>query len=667
MRFLFAFCYLFLITSTVVAQQLVPVNEKKYADSLSVILHSNASDSIKANTHFLLADLYRSKDTLQSKKHLGLGTKLSLKYPYLKAAASFYEGQYYYNWNKVKAAAAFLNAIKNLKPFQFKESYLLQAASWYNYGIMIKDKEGYAAVMDIVTQHAIPLAEKSGDKEKLSHYNSQFGTILMYNGKFEEAIPYNKKAIDLLSKEYPTSATLVLAYIGAATNLVYADKKDQAKKYLDAAEEILKSFPESVNYPFFYLAKSHYYISNSQFEEALLETEKGIIPAKKNHQKDVLQLLIFRKYEIYLHQQHYTSAKKVLTDLVVEGSILKDVNNKKTIYNELVKINELLHDKQEAFIWLKKYSTLSDSISNARLKETITELEVQYKNAESQKAISALEKETAQNALEADKNKQFLLILAVICMILLLIAIFSYMYYRNYKNLIQQKEINHQQEIAERAQQEQLKVTQAMLSGEEKERGRIAQELHDGLGGMLAGVKINLSGWASLHLRPDERTEFNKIITQLDNSINELRGVARNLMPESLLRFGLETALKDLCNFYTHHELEIDLQCYNLQKDISLATQLHIYRIIQELLSNAVKHAKATAILLQCTQEDSVFLITIEDNGIGFITEEAIQKNGMGLHNVENRIQYLHGKMEITTEVNEGTTINIELKINEHD
>lgn len=663
-RFSLIFCFVFFFSIRFQAQQLLPVNENTYTDSLVSVLNSRVSDSLKADANFLLVDFWRSKDTLKSKSYLQKGKLLSQKYPYLKASYFFYEGQYFQNWNKEKAAISYQKAQKELRKFNTKASLLLQATSWYNYGIVKKDKEGYPFVMDILTKYSIPLTEKAGDKEKLAHYYSQFGTILMYNAQFDKATTYNQKAIDLLKKDFPNSSTLVLAYIGASNNYIYADKKQEAKKMMDAAKAILAPFPESTNYAFYYLNECHYYLSISDFEEALKSAAKGIELSRKNNQTEVLQLFYFRKYEIFQHQSRYGEARNVLMDLLKEGKLMKDVNNKKTIYGELVKINELLDNKSEAFGWLKKYSTLSDSLSNVRMNETVTGLEAKYANSENQKQIATLKSEKSLQELEANKNRQYVWILGGISLLFLLIAAFSYLYYWSNKKLIRQKEINHQQEINKRKQQEQLKMTKAMLDGEEKERERIAKELHDGLGGMLAGVKINFSGWASKTLLPEQRADFDKILQQLDKSVGELRSVARNLMPESLLKFGLETALKDLSEFYMDDNLEIDLQTYSINEALPLSMQLHIYRIVQELLSNAIKHSKATNILLQCSQNKKNFFITVEDNGIGFDQNDLQYKKGMGINNVKNRVDYLKGKLDINSQDGEGTTVNIELKIN---
>ncbi len=181
---------------------------------------------------------------------------------------------------------------------------------------------------------------------------------------------------------------------------------------------------------------------------------------------------------------------------------------------------------------------------------------------------------------------------------------------------------------------------------------------------MLAGVKINLSTWSNNHLEENQYESFHKILNQLDSSVSELRRVARNLMPESLLNFGLEIALKDLCEFYMKEDLQIDFQAIDIQKDIPLNLQVNIYRIVQELLSNAVKHSNANNILVQCSQNESEFYITVEDNGKGISENEINKWKGLGLKNLQNRVDFLKGKMEIQSAESQGTSINIEIKTN---
>jgi signal transduction histidine kinase len=153
------------------------------------------------------------------------------------------------------------------------------------------------------------------------------------------------------------------------------------------------------------------------------------------------------------------------------------------------------------------------------------------------------------------------------------------------------------------------------------------------------------------------------IINQLDRSVNELRRIARNMMPESLLNSGLETALKEICESFASPALTVDFQAYNVEKDIAQDMQVTIFRIVQELLANAVRHATASSILVQCSQNENTFYITVEDNGKGFNTSQINVTKGIGLTNVKNRVDYLKGTLDIESAPGTGTTINIEFHV----
>ena len=202
-------------------------------------------------------------------------------------------------------------------------------------------------------------------------------------------------------------------------------------------------------------------------------------------------------------------------------------------------------------------------------------------------------------------------------------------------------------------------MAQAMLEGEERERERVARDLHDGLGGALSGIKLKLSGQQKKESIP----VIDHVILQLEDSINELRNISRNLMPEALLRSGLEVALHDLCISMKREDMLIEFQSAGIHKGNPLSSQVNIYRIIQELLSNAIQHSGADKILLQSIQEEKRFYITIEDNGCGFDSDNIQNAKGLGWSNIQNRVNYMKGKMDVDSIIHQGTTINIELNI----
>lgn len=222
----------------------------------------------------------------------------------------------------------------------------------------------------------------------------------------------------------------------------------------------------------------------------------------------------------------------------------------------------------------------------------------------------------------------------------------------------------YRQHLKTLKQKESLQVLVSMLEGQETERSRIARDLHDGLGGILSGTKITLSGLTLLNENDSSRNTLNKSLDQLDVAVVELRRIAHNLMPELLDKYGLEEALKEYAERMSNDELEISSQFVKLEADLSKDKQIVVYRIIQELVNNAVKHAQASQIIVQLSQHNDHILITVEDNGKGFDPHLADGKKSAGIHNVQSRLEFLSGKMHIYSRTGKGTSIEIEFPIN---
>lgn len=430
----------------------------------------------------------------------------------------------------------------------------------------------------------------------------------------------------------------------------------------DSANAILQAHPESPLYVDYYTAESTYLNGTKQFDKALQSAARGIALAKQLKRGYEEQRLQLQRFYAWFDQKNYRQAKPVLLYLLRQPEMMAQITNRLQVYKGLAETHAGLGEMQEAYQWSKAYSLLSDSVHESQMKTDIQALELKFNDAENQKKITALKAENEKAALRAQSSRLLTWFLASASILLLIVALLSLLYYRNNRILSQQKDLNHQQQLKEIAQQQEIRVGQAMLQGEEQERRRLAGDLHDGLGGMLAGVKLNLTELtATSPVTPDG--ELNKVIGQLDTSISELRRIARNMMPEALLKMGLEAALKDLCDSLMTDSIRIDFQSFGIERSMSQPTQVTIYRIVQELLSNAIRHAGASGILLQCSQHEGIFLITLEDNGRGFDARSAALSKGIGLMNVKSRVDYLRGKMEISSVINEGTTINIELHV----
>lgn len=210
-----------------------------------------------------------------------------------------------------------------------------------------------------------------------------------------------------------------------------------------------------------------------------------------------------------------------------------------------------------------------------------------------------------------------------------------------------------------------LLALSSILKGQEEERSRLARDLHDGLGGMLSGIKLNLSSVKDKlsGLEKDEQL-FARSIGQLDKAINEMRRVAHNMMPEALLKFGLAEAIRDYCDGINESkEVKVVFTQLGFQQPLEKATEVVVYRIIQELTNNALKYAGAVTILIQLTSHELGISITVEDDGKGFDITQLQTAKGTGLQNVRSRVDYLKGTCEIQSSPGVGTSVNIEIPV----
>ncbi|MDR1553218.1 MAG: sensor histidine kinase, partial [Prevotellaceae bacterium] len=232
---------------------------------------------------------------------------------------------------------------------------------------------------------------------------------------------------------------------------------------------------------------------------------------------------------------------------------------------------------------------------------------------------------------------------------------FGILFYRHKLNI--QKRKQAEQQIKQLEQEKQLIATQALIDGEAAERSRLARDLHDGLGGMLSVVKLNLKDMKGYSILDNfDIDHFNKAMHMLDQSIDELRRVAHHIMPESLMRYGLKVSLEDFCRAISGAHF----QFFGDDADLDNRLKILIYRCAYELINNAVKHANATNINVQLMIDNGLISLSVHDNGKGF--DPATVAGGSGLENVRIRVATYNGKMNIYSAPDKGTEISIEIE-----
>ena len=204
-----------------------------------------------------------------------------------------------------------------------------------------------------------------------------------------------------------------------------------------------------------------------------------------------------------------------------------------------------------------------------------------------------------------------------------------------------------------------------ILTVQDQERKRIAQDIHDGLGSVLSAVKLKLSGlqYDAGGLPGDQQEKYQGILTMLDDASAELRNISHNIMPATLARLGLVAALQNLADGISSYPgLHVDFTEHGFNERITEEKEMSIYRIILELINNTVKHSRATQLIVQLIRHPFNINIVVEDNGVGFNYAQTVtQTQGIGLNNIRSRVEYLKGSIDFDSRKGEGTSILIDI------
>lgn len=221
--------------------------------------------------------------------------------------------------------------------------------------------------------------------------------------------------------------------------------------------------------------------------------------------------------------------------------------------------------------------------------------------------------------------------------------------------LYQKKVHKAEQEKKELENEYQKGLLNSFIETQEKERQRIAADLHDGVGASLSGIRLMLN-----QLSPKSETEKEAMAECLDaiqNTANSVRGISHDLLPPSLRTLGLVKTLERMAKNYSSEELNISFKAI-LAAEMDQKTELSLFRISQEMLNNTIKHAAASTISIAIEETADAFQYEYADNGKGFAIKES---DGLGLRNIKSRVQMINGEFTFFSEpqVKSGITINI--------
>lgn len=317
---------------------------------------------------------------------------------------------------------------------------------------------------------------------------------------------------------------------------------------------------------------------------------------------------------------------------------------------------------RQAYEYAQEYQVLKDSIYTGKLRERISELNVQYETAVKEKENQTLLAENAQKDLRLEiyagqmrKHLWWMSFLVVAAASLVYIFFQRVRLSQKNKEILRQDNKLKEEALQRLTREKEIEVLTAKMKGEEMERFRIARELHDGLGAVIAAIKLSLTA----------QNNFDKkgAVDLVDRASNELREIAQNLHPDNLCRFGLFAAIEDLCNDMSTPQTTIHFQKLQVEESELKPIEVPLYRMVQELVANCIRHARASEVLVQFSKSSCCLNVVVEDDGEGITDPPVDGKMHLGLSNIRSRLAPLNGQMQIDSKAGCGTSVNLEIPL----
>lgn len=516
------------------------------------------------------------------------------------------------------------------------------------------------------TQKALNVFKEINEAERINHTLNQIGITYCLLGQNEKSIGIFKESANN-ALEYGDS----IAYNAAMTNLANVVKR--MKKYDEAIRvnleliELNERLNDQASLAKVYNNIGICYSNVKQFDSAIYYYQLALeIKERQGDQKHIASTLNnigILKYRDEKYRDAITYLNRSLNISEEIGTLFEQVNS----WDYIASSYKHLGNYRRSLEAFEKHRILADSLKGIEINNKIAELETKYETAEKEREIEKLEK---NKLIQQERIQRAILTRNFLVAGIALSVVMAFLIYLIYRNrvrttrLIAAKNLElKEQKISELEKSRQIENMQSMIKGQEEERQRIARELHDEIQNQLVVVKTRLEKLKSSNINNKDIEEAGK---QIDLANEKTRRISHGMVPMVLQRFGLPDAIEQLLSDAkaAQPELKINRQIIGIDERFDPVIELNLYRIIQEVINNMLKHADAKETTLILSKKDHKINLSFEDDGKGFNPSDPELKDGMGLNNIRSRVAILNGTWQIDSKPNEGTNIEINIPLN---
>jgi two-component system, NarL family, sensor kinase len=645
-------------------------------DSMIRLLENARHDTTKIDLNYQLAVKLNMYDLVKADQYLEAGYAIAKKLNHAYYVAYYFtnKGGLLFDMAKYSDARVFFDSaivLYDALLAEEKDPYWIavykygKADSWLGKGLLSAKVYLYQESIQYYLESIAVMEGLQGNQrdERLANLYADIASDYYEMEDFANALKYDKEGLQFLKPD--GEQLYVIGNLFVADDFSGLLQFDSSFLYIEKVRPIVERLNRpSLNVRLHYILGG-IYRKKKEWDKALANYQ--IANREARRMSDDFQEVnsIEGMAASYLNLGDFAKGREMALEVLRRARSLHIPLFQSQALELLTKIEEKAGNINKAFEYQTQWMAVSDSMKKEKIQRQMSESEMKYQNERKAKEILQLQKDNAIQTLSLQKKSTFNYLLIGSLGVLLIIGFLGYRNFRNRQQLSKQQDELQRQQIRELEKDRQLIAVDSMLKGQEEERRRLAKDLHDGLGGLLSGVKFSLNNMKdNLIITPDNMTVFERSLDMLDTSIRELRRVAHNMMPEMLSKFGLDEAITEYISTINATKLvAVKYQSHGMSARIDKSAEIIIYRIIQELLNNIMKHSGATEAFVQLIKEEARLNIVVEDNGKGFEISQAVNTESAGLKNIQSRVDYLKGQLEIHSEPGKGTLVNIEFNI----
>lgn len=629
-------------------------------DSLKKQLSVEISPENKINILLELGSSMNSKnDSVEIFNYYNQALKIAKKEGDVFSEAKIYGefSVFYYNNYNFKSAIRYIDSAekllqksKNPKAEEARMIALYMKASFIG-------AQGNAEEQQAYYFKIIPIVEKAKSYNVLNNIYLALGTLYFNKNEYKNAEKYYRKSLETLDLMKASSEKISFTNLKLAMLNLEIDRIQDAENFLEMSKnDVFEGKLSPMSIANFHNYTGRIEMSKNQYDKALQSFEKSLEIAKLYGNIHIISNNLREIGKIHIAQNNHAKALLILEELYETTKKTEDKSLSLSSLRLLADTESKLGNSPKAFHYLRQYVELSDSLKEGEVTQKILQLEKQFETARKEKEIERLQFENERKEWRIQQNNLWIYGFLIALIILIILFFLLFRNFKNQKKINQQEKDLHQFQLSQMEQSHQIKMLSSLMQGAENERQRLGRDLHDGLGGLLSGIKLKLDNLFRNFKNEDQILEKD-LKGDLDHAIKEMRYVSQNLLPDLLQKYGLEKALEQYCQRLSGEMSNIEFQAINISLNWDSEKELMFYRISQELINNALKHAGAKEILVQLQQREDQLFLTVEDDGMGF--EEEITEKNSGLANLKHRTDYLEGTLEFSSTKNEGTSVYI--------